>query len=421
MWLATLNPGKAARRGKRRRKLTLWQRKVKKYGGVMQAVKMSRKLKRKRRKTSGKRRFRRNSYLTTALTSGGAMVGMNAPRRKRRAGRKLRSRRSAVSRRSRRSRSRTAMRRSQMARKVRRRRHKTPSRGRGGRFKKSTRRHRRSGRRRTRRNPVLPISWNPKPRRRRRSRRNPLFLSRKGFSGRKHSGYRRLHRRRHSPRYWHNPRRRRHSRRSYRSNPVLPISWNPGGMLSGGPIGEVIGRVKSFVDVRFWTETGLPAAGGFFGSKAAGGFIYNQLPVSLLQNIPSTAFPYVRMATDAIGGAGLAWAVGRFVGKKQGDMVWLGTVVNVAYAALQALLGGTSIASAIGLSGLGDDLAARMKKEIAARVQNSLNGGRGMGSYLRTTNLHGVGEFVTERDLRTSPSYSPGNRLGDNEIGDPGF
>jgi hypothetical protein len=388
---------------------------VKKAGGVMQALKLRKKLKRTRR--AGGRR-RRNPFLTTALTSGGAVVGMNAPRRKRRS-KKIRSRRSVVSRRSRRNRSRKAMRRSQMARKVRRRRHKTPSRGRGGRFK-SSRRHRRSSRRRTRRNPVLPISWNPKPRRRRRSRRNPLFLSRKGFSARKHSGYRRLHRRRHSPRYWHNPRRRRSSRR-YRNNPVLPISWNPGGMLSGGPIGEVLGRAKSFIDVRFWTETGLPSAVGFFGSKAAGGFIYNQLPVSLLQNIPSAAFPYVRMATDALGGSLLAYLVSRFVGKKQGDSVFVGTVVNVAYSALKALLGGTAIATTIGLDGLGDDLANRMKREIANRVAGHLNG---MGSYLRTTNLvprNGMGEYVTENALRSSATYAPGDRLGDSDMQDPGF
>ncbi len=416
MWLATLNPGRKAR--SKSRKLSTWQQKVKKHGGVMQAVKAMRAEKRGRKARRGGRR-RRNPFLTTTLTSGGAVVGMNAPRRKRRS-RKIRSRRSAVARRtSRRARSRKAMRRSQMARKTRRRRHKTPSRGRGGRFK-SSRRHRRSSRRRTRRNPVLPISWNPKPRRRRRSRRNPLFLSRKGFSARKHKGYRRLHRRRHSPRFWHNPRRRRASRR-YRNNPVLPISWNPGGMLSGGPIGDILGRAKAFIDVRFWTETGLPSAVGFFGSKAAGGFIYNQLPVSLLQNIPAAAFPYVRMGADALGGSLLAYLVSRFIGKKQGDSVFVGTVVNVAYSALKALLGGTDIAKTIGLDGLGDDLASRMKQEIANRVAGHLNG---MGSYLRTTNLvprGSMGEYVTESALRSSSAYSPGDRLGDSDMQDPGF
>ena len=200
---------------------------------------------------------------------------------------------------------------------------------------------------------------------------------------------------------------------------MLPISWNPGGILSGGPVGDVLGRVKTFIDVRFWTETGLPAASGFFGSKAAGGFIYNYLPNAMLTAVPQ-AQPYIRMAADAVGGAGLAWLVGRFVGKKQGDAVWLGTVVNVAYSVLKNLLGGTSIASAIGLDGLGDDLADRMKGEIARRVQASINGGRlnGMGSYLRTTNLN---EYVTEPALRLNPAYSPGNALGDESIEGGGF
>jgi hypothetical protein len=198
------------------------------------------------------------------------------------------------------------------------------------------------------------------------------------------------------------------------------------GFLGGGPLGEVMGRMKSFVDVSFWTETGIPAASGFFGSKAVGGFIYNQLPVALLQNIPSQAFPFVRMGTDAVGGAALAWLTSRFVGKKQGDAVWLGTVVNVAYSMLRQLLGGTSIASYIGLSGTSDDLADRMKAEIARRVQASIQGGKlnGLGSYLRTTNMRpggGVGEYVTESALRANAAYAPGDRLGDNSIADPGY
>lgn len=419
MWLATLNPGRSARRGRRKRgKLSAWQRKVKKYGGVMQAVKAMRAEKRgrKKRRVGGRRRrFRRNSFLTTALTSGGAKVLMNAGKKRRR--RKIRSRRSAVSRTSVRGRSRRAARRSKMARKTRRRRHRrTPPRGRGGRFLKSRSSHRRRRHRRVRRNPVLPISWNPSRRRRRRTRRNPLFLSRKGFSSRKHKGYRRLHRRRHSPRFWHNPRR----RRSYRNNPVLPISWNPAGVLSaGGPVGAVVGRMKSFIDVKFWTETGIPAAAGFFGSKTVGNFIYQYIPNSVLTAAPQ-AQPYIRMAADAVGGGLVAWAISRFYDKKAGDAFWLGTVVNISYSLLKNLLGGTEIARTIGLDGLGDDLADRMRSEIARRVQATVNGGRlnGMGSYLRTTNLS---EYVTEGALRESNAYSPGNALGDEGLGDPGF
>lgn len=403
-WLATLNPGTKTRRGRRtRRTLTAWQRAVKKHGGVMQAVKARRAGKRKRR--GGRRR--RNPFLTT-VGAGGAKVLMNATRKRKRRRSKIRTRRSAVSRRSLRGRSRRASssRRSKMARKTRRRR---LSRGRGGRFvSRRSRGSRRRGRR-TRRNPVLPISWNPKRKRRRggRRRRNPLFLSRKGFSSRKHRGYRRLRIRRHAPRHWHNNPRRRRSSRRYRNNPVLPISWNPARMLGlGGAPGQIIGKLGSFVDVKFWTETGIPAASGFFGSKAVGGLILDTATRFGLP-IPAAAQPYAKMAADALGGATLAYLVSRFYSSKAGDSVWLGTIVNVAHALLKQVLGGTDIARKIGLDGLGDDLAQRMKDEIARRVQGNL---QGMGSYLRTTNVPQrgpMGEYVTDRALRMRGGYAP--------------
>lgn len=411
-WLATLNPGRKVRRG-RRRKLTAWQRAVKKHGGVMQAVRAMRKGKRKRVRSRSRRR--RNPFLT-AGGAAGAKVLMNARRRPRRR-RKIRTRRSAVLRGSPRSRSRRASsRRSKMARKTRRRRHRMPSRGRGGRF---VSRRTRGRRRRTRRNPVLPISWNPR-RRRRRSRRNPLFRSRRTGKFRGRPPGRRLHRRRRSPRYWHNafqanPKRRR-SRRRYRRNSVLPISWNPGGLLSlrgSGPVGSVLGRVTKFVDVKFWTEDGIPAATGFFASKAGGALVMegiNKLASTVGFSIPSVAQPYAKMAADAVAGAGLAWLADRFVGKRQGDMVWMGTVVNVAYSMLKALLGDTEIGRKIGLSGLGDDLTARMKDAIAARVAANLRGLNGMGAYLTQNDLRpqmGLNEYVTENALRMRATYAP--------------
>lgn len=296
-----------------------------------------------------------------------------------------------------------------MARKTRRRR---LSRGRGGRFVSRRSRGTRRPRRRTRRNPVLPISWNPRRKRRRGGRRrwNPLFLSRRGFSARKHKGYRRLRMRRRAPRVWHNnPRRRRSSRRrSYRNNPVLPISWNPARALGiGGAPGQILGKLGSFVDMKFWTEIGVPAASGFFGSKAVGGIILETATKFGLP-IPATAQPYAKMAADALGGATLAYLVSRFYSSKAGDSVWLGTVVNVAHALLKQLLGGTDIAKKIGLDGLGDDLAQRMKDEIARRVQNNLNG---MGAYLRSTNIPvrggSMGEYVTLPALRQRPSFAP--------------
>lgn len=166
-------------------------------------------------------------------------------------------------------------------------------------------------------------------------------------------------------------------------------------------------RVKSFVDVRFWTETGVPAATGFFTSKVVGGMVIDLVGKAV--TIPSQIKPYAKMAADAIGGAGLAWLVGRFYNKRAGDAVWLGTVVNVAHSLLKNLLGGTEIAKKIGLDGLGDDLAQRMKEQIAARVDASLRGyGGGMGAYLtyRDTKLNGLGEYATERAMRLQPAFS---------------
>ncbi len=300
-----------------------------------------------------------------------------------------------------------------MARKTRRRR---LSRGRSGRFvsrRSSGTRRRRSSRRRVRRNPVLPISWNPKRKRRgSRRRRNPLFLSRKGFSARKHKGYRRLRIRRSAPRHWHNNPRR---RRSYRRNGFLPISWNPGKALGlGGMPGQVLGKLGSFIDVKFLSETAVPAAGGFFMSKLAGSYILDGAAKVGIP-IPAAAAPYARMAADALGGATLAYLVSRFYKKQAGDAVWMGTIVNVAHALLKQVLGGTAIAKTIGLDGLGDDLADRMKRAIADRVAGRLNG---MGSYLRNTNLNrGVGEYVTEGAMRMNSGYSPsGGDLRDYDV-----
>lgn len=173
----------------------------------------------------------------------------------------------------------------------------------------------------------------------------------------------------------------------------------------GGAPGQILGKLGSFVDVKFWTETGIPAAAGFFGSKAVGALVL-ETAVKFGLPIPAVAQPYAKLAADALGGATLAYLVGRFYNQRAGDSVWMGTVVNIAHALLKKVLGGTDIARKIGLDGLGDDLAQRMKDEIARRVQSNLSG---MGSYLRSTNVpvRGMGEYVTDRALRGRPSYAP--------------
>ena len=211
--------------------------------------------------------------------------------------------------------------------------------------------------------------------------------------------------RRHAPRTWHNNPRRR--RRSYRNNPVLPISWNPARALGlGGAPGQILGRMSSFIDVKFWMSTGLPAATGFFTSKAGGQIILDT--VGRFVTVPAAAAPYAKMAADALAGAGLSYVVGRFHSKQAGDALWLGTVVNVAHALLKNVLGGTEIAKKIGLDGLGDDLAQRMREQILSRVNGNLNG---MGDYLRITNVPNrgpMGEYVTEQALRMRGGYAPG-------------
>lgn len=400
--MATLNPGRSTRRRKTRRKLSAWQRLVKKAGGVLQAVKL-------RRARKGRGRKRRNPFLSTSSAAVAPL--MNARRRRK----KNRTRRSAVSRRSLRSRSRKSLGRRPKMAKVRHRRRRRVLRGKGGRFVTRRRKARRS--RRTRRNPVVPISWNPR-RKRRRSRRNPLFLSKRGFSGRKHRGYRQLHRRRRRPHFWHNPvvpiswnpRKRRGGRRRYRNNPVLPyFAMNP-----GNAVGEIMGKLKSMIDVSFWTETGMPVAVGFFGSKVVGSKIYDLIPASILSYVPTPAAPFVRATVNTLAGAALSWGAGRFMSKKAGDNIWLGTVVGVAADLIKTLLDTyvPGFSSSIGLSGLGSSLDDKMKDAITQRVRNNLNG------YLTVRNVrenaarpvNGLGAtYVTTKFGRGS--YDPTPRL----------
>jgi hypothetical protein len=415
LWLATLNPG-GKTKSRRRRKLSKWQQEVKRAGGFMQAVKA------RRSRKHSKRRSRRNPFLTVAKVSGA--FAANASRRRKR--RKHATRRSAGSRRvSLRSRSRRAKsRRPKMARARSRRHRRTPPRGASGRFK--SRRSRRS--RKHRRNPVVPVSWNPRRKRRRSRRRNPLYLTRKGrFSGR--GGRRRLHMRRRHPRHWHNnpvvpvswnPRRRRSSRRrGYRRNPVLPFfAMNPVADVSG-----IIGRVKSMIDVSFWTETGLPATVGFFGSKALGQMVYNYIPVTLLTTVPQVQ-PFFLAASQALSGAGMAWATGKFLGKKQGDAVWLGTVVNVSYTLISTLLKAyaPSVAASIGMSGMGDAVSDRLKEAVTKRVQASLSGYLTVNKLRTNTAHHGQralhGSYMTVESLNPKTSFRPGRMDMAGEIAD---
>lgn len=415
LWLATINPGGKVRR--KRRKLSAWQRMVKKHGGVKGAVKARRKLKWRGRIKKAKRFLRKVRR----------KIGLNNGKK----------RRSAHVRAYPRRRSRSVGRRLSMARKTRRRRLRGP----GGRFvsrrRKGVRRRRRNSwfgqprrhakasrlghrrrrrsrnpwasfkvtrwrrastgqfgskrRRKTRRNPVVPVSWNPRPRRR--YRRNAVLTT-----------------------AW-NPRRR------YRRNAILPVSWNPVGGLS---IGGVFGRAKSFIDVGFWTDTALPLAGGIVGTKLAGSFVAGLIDkATATMALPDIAKKVIRIAADVLGASVLSMLATNFLGKKRGDAVFMGGVASIAHTVLQQLLGGTDIGKTLGLSGLGDDLTEKMKKAVAQRVEAELSGLNGVGTYVTERMLAhnqmmegNVGEFITDVELRRQNGYAPtpGGNLRDYDV-----
>jgi hypothetical protein len=280
---------------------------------------------------------------------------------------------------------------------------------------------------------------------RKRARRNPLWLARMKSGRRKFIGLpsgRLMHRRR-SGRgrgRWHNnsvlpfaaslngvlpitaalnPRRRRHgrrrysanprrrSRRSYRRNSVLPVSWNPAGsMLADIP-------VTKFIDPAFLMNTALPAAGGFIGTRALSGMAYNAmlpyLPAMAKEGIPGTI---VKIANEALVASLLGWGVGKFLSKQAGQYVFLGGVVAVTYTAIQQILPAIGV-TIPGMAGFGEDaLTARMRQAVAAQVQARLSG---LGHYQTVTDLDpqrmakvngGLGAHLTREDMGAQSNYS---------------
>lgn len=377
-WLAMLNPPRKHRRKSRRksRRLNWWAKMVKKYGGIKEAMKH----RRKARKSSKRRSVvsRRISRRSRSRSHVGRRATMARRRGSRRALRRNGRRARLVHRR------RGSRRRNPLWKraagfggivKTRRGRRRRAGGLFSGRHSRGAHRLRRRAGRWAWNPPVVPVSWNP-PRRRRRASRKV-----------------------------------RRSIRRYRSNSVLPISWNPGGALSGA-----LGRVKRFANVAFWTQTAIPAAAGFVGTKTVGSMIQGALGkvVTLPTGIPGAA---VRIASDALAASGLAWLVSRFVGAKQGEAVFLGGVVGITHSLLKEVLGGTTIGNAIGLSGLGDDLSERMRQAVAARVASELSG---LGEHITMDSLQnrmvpGLSEYVSDTALRARAGYgaSPSGRLSD--------
>ena len=58
------------------------------------------------------------------------------------------------------------------------------------------------------------------------------------------------------------------------------------------------------------TAVGVPAAAGFFGSKALGGMLMSYVPPTVMAQIPAAAQPYAKMAADSVAGEPLGWRLG---------------------------------------------------------------------------------------------------------------
>lgn len=191
---------------------------------------------------------------------------------------------------------------------------------------------------------------------------------------------------------------------------MLPFfAFNPGG--GAGPVGSIMSRAKSLIDVRFWTETGAPAAVGFFASKTLGGILHAQTLERFAGIGPTSQyFPYTKALADTVAGAGLSWLVGRFYNKKAGDSVWLGTVVNVAASVIKQVLNqfAPGIAAQIGMSGMGDDLSDRMKEAVTNRVRQSLSGYLNVNSLARNT-ARPMGTYATVSRV-ANDTYDPSPR-----------
>ncbi len=215
----------------------------------------------------------------------------------------------------------------------------------------------------------------------------------------------------------------------YRRNAVLPISWNRN-PATGDPISGILGNVKQFVDIGFWTDVALPAAAGFLGTKIVGKLIYTG--ISKVVTLPTGGFgKVIRIGTDVLGASALAWLAGRFLGRKYEDKIFLGGVVAITHSVLKELIGGTAIGRTIGLDGLGEDLSAQMKEAVAARLEAELSGGVGnTGAFLTERDMipqaavagdsgvNGamVSAFVTETALRMQPGYAPTSDLRDHDV-----
>lgn len=184
---------------------------------------------------------------------------------------------------------------------------------------------------------------------------------------------------------------------------------NPASAIEG-----VLGGTRKFINVDFWTNTALPLAAGYLGTRALGGIIYTTVGEKLLKIDPASSMaPWAKVGADILSVGALSYLVGRFGQSRWKEPVFLGGVLSIAISVLKLLIGGTDMAKAIGLEGLGDDGRAALRADVAQRVAQAF-GVNGLNEYLTDRALQpqrlagvGVGEFLTDRALTMQPSFAP--------------
>ena len=259
-------------------------------------------------------------------------------------------------------------------------------------------------------NPVLPISYDNRRKKRRKSRKNSLYRSGSGRFARR--GGHKL--RKIKGGGWHNKKRsrknplfrsasgryakrgghklRRYSGGGWRSNsPILPYT------AYSNPVAAITGTFSKLADVTMWTRTILPITAGFIGTHAVA-----LMAVKMIAPAGTKFEGIVKHGARAVSAALLSATVG--IVSKDSDMA-----AKVLAGGLVAVLGGV-IADLIGpdytkatglgeMNDLADDLTEDLKAKIAAGVRKQFaNADDDDGS---------VSAFVTAEDLSRAP------RLGD--------
>lgn len=238
---------------------------------------------------------------------------------------------------------------------------------------------RRKGRK-SRRNPVLPMSYDNRRKHkksRRKHRKNPLFRTRSGKFARR--GHRRLHRI--GGGGWHA------NRRRYRHNgAILPYT------AYSNPVAAITGTFKEVTSVDLWGKTVVPLTIGFIGTHAV-----SLAAVKLIAPAGTAFTGIVKHGSRVVSSIVLSAVSGMIL--RDTDFA-----AKVLAGGLVAVLGGV-ISDIIGpdftkMTGLGemndlaDDLTEELKAKIAAGVRQQFSDADNDGS---------VSAFVTAEDLQRAP------------------